>query len=285
MQFEMLRIAVAAAGLLVATYYDLFNKRNVPVNITYFMIGAGFLLNIATLDISLIAYSSLAALIVMGLGYLIYRTGQIGGADVLIFAAIALLFPSFPASILAPSAPPFFEFPFVASVFIISGLLSIFGIGAIYIPRVLRDLAKGKVKLNATSAFSAFAMLISFLAVIYVLGPYIPFQSGQAILALVMLLAIFLILFKDHISSSMIEWVPFSQIDDEDVVALDLLNPKLVAKYSLQRVATRTELEKLKKTGLKKFPVFKGMPAFVPYILLAVLLLLVFGDPLWLLFY
>lgn len=285
MQFEMLRIAVAVAGLLVATYYDLFNRRNVPVNITYFMIGAGFLLNLATMDLSLIIFSSLIALIVLGLGYLIYRTGQIGGADVLIFASIALLFPSIPESLLKPPSQPFFEFPFVASVFIISGLLSIFGIAAIYIPRVLKDLARGKVKITATSAFSAFAMLVSFLAVIYALGPYLPFQSGQALLALVMLLAVFLILFKDHISSSMIEWVPFSKIDDEDVIALELLDKKLVAKYSLEKVATRQVLERLKKTGLKKFPVFKGMPAFVPYILLAVLLLLIFGDLLWLLFY
>jgi len=286
MQFELLRIAIALAGLLAATYYDLFNRRNVPVSITYFMIGTGFLLNLATLDLTLIGFSSLAALLVFALGYLVYRSGQIGGADVLIFASLALLFPSAPASLLKPPVPPLFEYPFVVSVFMLSGLLSIFGMAMAYIPRIVRDAAKGRVTVSLSSAVSAAALLIAFLSVLYVLSPVVPFQPAQLALVLVVLaLAVSLLLFKDHISATMIEWVPISQIDDEDVISLERLDEKVVAKYGLQRVATKEELAKLRKTRLRKFPVFKGMPAFVPYMLLAIALLLVFGDPFWLLLY
>lgn len=284
MQFELLRIAVALASLSVAAYYDIFNRRNVPVAIPYSMIGAGVLLNLATLDVQLLAYSSATALFVFALGYLVYRAGQIGGADILIFAALAIIFPAAPSSLLKPPVQLLFEYPFVASVFVLSGLLSIFGIGATYVPRVIGDAAKGQVRVSASAALSAAILFASFLAVLYALGPFIQLHAAQMLLtALILLLAAFLILFKEHITSTMTEWVPLSQIDEEDVVALERLDSALVSKFSLQRVATRPELAKLGKTGLKKFPVLKGMPAFVPYILLAVILLLIFGDPLWLL--
>jgi len=155
-----------------------------------------------------------------------------------------------------------------------------------YIPRIVRDAAKGRVTVSLSSAVSAAALLIAFLSVLYVLSPVVPFQPAQLALVLVVLaLAVSLLLFKDHISATMIEWVPISQIDDEDVISLERLDEKVVAKYGLQRVATKEELAKLRKTRLRKFPVFKGMPAFVPYMLLAIALLLVFGDPFWLLLY
>ena len=42
----------------------------------------------------------------------------------------------------------------------------------------------------------------------------------------------------------------------------------------------KEEIEKLRKIKkMKVFPVYKNMPAFMPYILIALILLLVFGNP------
>ncbi len=285
MQFEAIRIGISLACLLLATYYDLFNRRNVPVQLTYLMLAAGFLLNLATLDFNGIIYPAAAALAILAVGYLAYRTGQIGGADILIFAALALLLPEAPKSLLSLSSAKLpLSYPFIISIFVLSGLFSIIGISLTYLPRVFAAVRKGKVKVSGSSAFSSAAILFCYALVLYMLNTAFGLPAPQmvAVAALVLLTAL-LILFKDGISESMIEWIPFSRIDNEDVIALDKLDPKLVEKYSLQKVLTPPELAKLKKTGLKKFPIFTGMPPFVPYILLALIFLLIFGDPILLL--
>jgi Flp pilus assembly protein protease CpaA len=280
MQFEELRIFIAVGGLLAASYYDLFNRRNVPGWVTYLMLGAGILLSIATLDFASMFYPGIAAAAILGFGYFIYKSGQIGGADVLIFAALALLLPSAPVPLLSlRHAVPLLTLPFILSIFVLSGLLSIIGMSTTYVPRIITGLPKGKVKVSATSLFSAAVIVASYGVVMYFVQGAFPLPLIQVVaIAILVLLAAVLILFKEYISDSMIEWVPISRIDDEDVIALEKLDPALVRKYSLGKVLTPAELSKLRKTKLKKFPIFKGMPPFVPYMLLALILLLLFGD-------
>ena len=285
MELEIIRVSATVGFLTAASYYDLFNKKNVPVAIPYAMIAAGFLLNLLTLSQGAIISSSAITLAVFGIGYLIYRIGQIGGADVLVFAGIALLLPEIPASILPQLAIPLFTYPFVVSVFLVSGFLAIIGLSAKYIPAVISALLKGKIKIRAQSALASILIVGSYLVVVYVFasaGILSPTQS--ALLLFLVLLAGFLTTFKEFISSTMVQWVPLKQIDDEDVIALHYLDPKLVAKLKLQPVLVHSELEKLRTSKLKKFPIFKGMPPFLPYVLLSVLLLLIFGDPFKLLF-
>ena len=137
MEIELLRIAATIAFLAAATYYDLFNRKNVPVTIPYAMIALGLLFNLASLDLNLILSSCATALAVFAMGYLVYRAGQIGGADVLVFAGIALLLPSAPPPLYPQIAsPPFFPYPFIVPVFLASGFLAIVGLSAKYIPKV-----------------------------------------------------------------------------------------------------------------------------------------------------
>lgn len=139
MQFEQIRILVMVVGLLAATWYDVFNRRNVPVYITYAMIGAGLLLNILSLDLQFIVFSSAVALLVFALGYIVYRTGQIGGADILVFAGLALLMPNSFTPLFPPPVPPLLPYPFIVSVFILSGVLAIFGVSLIHAPAIAAD--------------------------------------------------------------------------------------------------------------------------------------------------
>ncbi|MCX6777656.1 MAG: hypothetical protein NT157_02115, partial [Candidatus Micrarchaeota archaeon] len=79
-----------------------------------------------------------------------------------------------------------------------------------------------------------------------------------------------------------IEKLPLSRIEEEDVLAIEKMNPKLVAKYKLKKLLTARELARMKKAKipLKKYPVYANMPVFLPYILASLLLTLLFGDPL-----
>jgi preflagellin peptidase FlaK len=282
MEFEALRIASLLAFLAISSYFDIFNRKNVPVGIPYAMIALGIILNLATMDFGVIVSSATVALLIVTVGYVIYRTGQIGGADVLIFTGIALLVPSQPAALLPlEPASHFFLYPFVFSAFLISGFLALIGLSFQYVPAVSSSLLRGETKIELKNALLAVLVSGTYIAVVFLLVQAQRIAPVQALfISALALLAGFLTLFKDKITLAMIEWVPLGEIDEEDVIALNLLKPSLVKKLALDPVVTRTEREKLKKSGLKSFPIFKGMPAFLPYVFFAALLVVVFGDPL-----
>ncbi|MDD5317679.1 MAG: hypothetical protein PHF51_02995 [Candidatus ainarchaeum sp.] len=287
------RIASLLAFVSLATYFDLFNKKNVPVFIPYAMIASGIVLNVATLDFGALVSASIVALLIAAVGYVVYRTGQIGGADVLVFTGIALLMPAPPSPLIPAGTGMAFNYPFVFSVFVVSGFVALIGLSLSYAYPILRGVSSGRVKVSLAQAAPAILLSGTYLATVFVLTQMCAVFPGNrcvvstpqgAVISLLALLAGFLMLFKDEISSRMVEWVPYSRIDEEDIVALDLLKPSLVKRLKLGPVLTAAEMGKLKKSGLKSFPIYKGMPAFLPYILLAVIVILAFGDPLAILF-
>lgn len=283
MEFAMLRVAICFIGCAGATYYDLFNRRNVPSWLTYSLVALGALFTLASLNISVIASNGLVALTIFLLGYILYRLGQIGGADVLIFVSIALLLPEAPQSILL-QANSQLGFPFVVSVFVLSGILAVFGIFLRYIPLTIYDILRGeKVTINASQVVLAAATLVLYAAFLYSLNGIVGLPQTQlAVFAAVIVCATSLFTFKDYISDKyMIRIVGIDEIDEEDILAVEKMDPKLVSKYKLDKLLTPKEIEKLKKIGKKKkFPVYKEMPVFMPYVLIALAAALLFGDPL-----
>jgi len=286
MNLELVRILLAVGGLAAASYFDLFNNKNVPVILTYALIVLGFLLNLASFDFDLIVYSSGVALAILLLGYLIYKAGQIGGADILLFAGIALLLPEFPAPLVPvlsnASSGVFVAYPPVVSVFLVSGILSICSLSAYYVPVILkRAWKKKKLPLTHEDTLSAVMLAGAYLIVFYLMSPIYVFRPIQAaVVFTVLFLATLLLLFKTHISSLMVKRVKVKEIDEEDVLAIERISPRIVKKYKLERLLTPKEIKKLSKVKeLKTFPVLKGMPPFVPYMLFALLLLVLLGDP------
>lgn len=266
-----------------ATYYDLFNRRNVPSWLTYSLVILGALFTLASFNVNVIASNGLVALVIFVFGYILYRIGQIGGADVLIFVSIALLLPEAPQSILLQAQSPL-NLPFVVSVFVLSGMLAVFGIFLQYIPATIYDMIRGEeVSINLSQVLLAAATLLFYGAFIYYLNGIVELpQTEIAVFAAVVICATSLFAFKDHISDKyMIRMVGVDEIDEEDILAIEKMDPGVVGKYKLDRLLTLKEIEKLKKIGRKKkFPVYKEMPVFMPYVLIALIAALLFGNPL-----
>ncbi|VVC04781.1 Uncharacterised protein [Candidatus Burarchaeum australiense] len=297
-EFEAARTGIAVLGTALATYYDLTHNRNVPDWLTFGMLGIGSLAVLAGLAATgfagwqEIAVSAvLPALIVLSGGYLLYRAGQLGGADVLVFAAIALLMPQAPAGLwpAANYAVPV-PLPFVFSLFLASGIL--FGIWTFlrFLAPCIRALMKGKVKLENEQklAIGLFALIDIILAWFTLSSQTpLPFMNIWLVLLLVAsVFAVFFYVFKSFIAEEfLIRRVSVKEMDEEDVLAIEEMNPVLVKKYGLQKLLTRKEIEKLRKLPLKKFPVYKNMPAFMPYVLAALVLSLLLGDPMALVLY
>jgi len=283
MEFEMLRYAIAVVGCVVATYFDLFNKRNVPTSLTYSLVALGILFTFASLNSEVITHNIAVGLVVFILGYILYRAGQIGGADVLVFVSIALLLPQAPQPLFGTAKLPS-GFPFVLSVFVLSGVLGVFGIFLKYIPRIIYEFLRGeKVKVNPAQVALAVITMLIYLVFIYYMNGIVQMPQLQlAIFIGVVLCATSLFAVKEHISEKyMVRMVGINEIDEEDVLAVESMDKRIVSKYKLGRLLTASEIEKLKKIGKKKkFPVYKEMPVFMPYVLIALLSAIFFGDPL-----
>jgi len=291
-EIEFAGIAVALAGTTVATYYDLTHNRNVPDWLSFGMLGLGVLAVGAGLVVSGFAgWQEVAGVIVMpaavalGLGYLLYRAGQIGGADVVIFAAIALLMPTAPRGVLEGASAAGTQFaqmvhiPFVFSLFLVSGIL--FGIvmfARFFLP-CMHAAEEGKVHLGREQKlYLALLTITGAIFIWFARANAMPFLFVGVFLAALIFSAFFYV-FKAYIAQRfLIRLVGVKEIDEEDVLAVEEMKPGIVARYGLKRLLTRSEIARLAKIPIKKFPVYKNMPAFLPYVLAGLVLSILFGD-------
>lgn len=287
--FDLLRFAVALLGTAACTYYDLTHNRTVPDWLTVGLVALGVLANIFAFAVlgAEVAWMLvvLPAVFVMAFGYLLYKAGQLGGADVLLYVAIALLVPVAPAGLMANTAgsggASYYApvFPFILSIFLVSGV--VFGIASFarYFPLAIMAWMKGKVEIGREKAVVAGAMALLGAAALWTgLNARMPLPFLLIVLAAVVF-AEFFYVFKEFISRNfLIEYVTLAEIDEEDVLATEEMDAAVVKKYGLEKLLTPKEIAKLRKMPLKKFPVYKNLPAFMPYMLAAMVLSLLFGD-------
>jgi hypothetical protein len=281
---ELVRICVAVLGTAMATYYDLTHNRNVPDWLSFGMLGLGIVAASVSLwgaGIDAVAAVALPAIVVLALGYLFYKAGQIGGADVVIFAAIALLMPTAPAGIFENGAAsmPALQLPFVLSLFLISGIL--FGIvtfARFFLPCV-RAAMEGEVRLGPEQKIYLALLAVTGAVFLWFAGSNaLPAQFVIVFLAALLFSAFFYV-FKSFIAQKfLIRLVGVKEIDEEDVLAVEEMSPEIVKKYGLKKLLTKSEIARIAKLPIKKFPVYKNMPAFLPYVLAALLLSLLYGD-------
>gem|GEM_PF-290698 len=276
--FSMLRAIIAVLGTSAAAYFDLWNNRNIPNSLLYAFLGIAVIFDIATMPMPTLIYAGAVALVVALFGFVLYRMGQLGGADVFIIASIALLLPVQPQDFLVSSMPPF-AFPFILSVLFVAGISFMLMMLATNVLPAFDALRKGKIRLGTDKYLYVAVIVACYIAFTYFAGTLNFFEPLYfAIFTLLLASSAFFIVFRELIIGNMVEMVPLSKIDEEDVLCLEKMDQKLVAKYGLARVLTLSELKRMKKFQIRKYPVFKRMPVFVPYILFGLLVSLVLGD-------
>lgn len=296
LNFEVIRVLAVLIGTGAAAWQD-FKTSFIDDRIVLSMAALGLLLNFATLDASFVWSALWVPLLLAVVGYFMYRAGQLGGGDVLLFIGIALLLPQWPAglqnwlaasvwgvgsfvsSALQLSARVGTVFPFFASVFVAASLFGLIGSSVQFAGLLLKTKKKlaPNLPLLAVSLL-AFAALAAFVA-----------SSGAAprgMLVMAVLLgipAVFLTAFREQILRDVITVrVPVSKMLSEDVVATEVLPALLVKKYGIERVATEKQMalfRKLNKNGvLTRVPVYHHLPRFAPYVLAGLAFTLLCGD-------
>ncbi|MFH1095037.1 MAG: prepilin peptidase [Candidatus Micrarchaeota archaeon] len=276
--WETVRILVAVAGVAAGAYYDLFNKKNVPNVFLYGFVAIAFAVNVLAYDPLVSLYAILQAVAVFVLTYfLLYKTGQWGGADGFILTAIALLLPVPPHPLLANPSSGVVSLPFVASVFFVSGLSFMVWMLVRSLPVALSAVrTKGAIEQKSwvgagmiALAFFVFSLVVSNLGVMS--------SSYFALITGVVLLSVYFVLFMEPIKASMVEWVVLKHVEEEDILAVDRMDPVLVKKYSIGRLVDTALLARLKSVH-SKIPVYKKLPPFIPHLLVGLVLSILFGD-------
>ncbi len=280
LNFELIRVAVALVATGIAAWQD-GRTSFIDDKILWAMIAIGALLNLATLDLDFILFSIGGAAIIGAIGYYGYKTGQLGAGDVMLFAGLQLLLP-FPAIETAtmlgllPQAGTYMQtaylgiaqaFPFFVSFFIATSLLMLVGSSLLYAHRLWKN---GQLVVRGKQLYLATGLGIAAIAFLYWFSTAYSLHLIQlALFVAVLASSLFTIAFKEKITESLVQQLTISQIEDEDILAIEQLDPVLVKKYSIEKVLTKENVEKLKKIekseGRHTFPVYKNLPRMGPY--------------------
>ncbi|MBI4214525.1 prepilin peptidase, partial [archaeon] len=132
--------ALALAGVAYSAFTDL-KTGYVEDWLSHAMIVSGIVLALFTLPAGDMLWTLALSAVVFVAGLAAYSFGQMGGGDVKLFTAIALLIPAQPRFLSAflgiQPAPA--VYPFIVSVFVLSGILYMYVIPVIFLRKLLAN--------------------------------------------------------------------------------------------------------------------------------------------------
>lgn len=283
---ELLYVRIASLIVIAVIYmlFDVFNKRNIPGVFVYLSVAYGFFLTILYLNLTTILFSAAIALLVTGAGYLVYKAGQLGIADVAEFAALSLILPLQ----IAPALDniPQFNLPFIVSLLVNTGISAFAVMALYYLPRaksaskkpLISSISGGNV-VKAIALGASYAVFIVIL--VHFFGFYLP---GMSLIALLLVLSVLIVLFEKPLTATMVSYVDYRGLDAGDIIALNMMSGREIAKArkevkGFNRLVTEALMEEFKKKkSTTKFPVYKKAMPFALPIFLGVCLSLLFGD-------
>ncbi|MEM4348433.1 MAG: hypothetical protein QXN37_02585 [Candidatus Anstonellaceae archaeon] len=278
-----IRVIVSVLFTAASAYFDLFNNKWVPNNLVYAFLAAAIFLNFIFFSPATFHAFAFGAAI-FALSFLLYKAGQIGGADMFVLSAIAIALPYAPQPFFAEgkTAP----YPFIISVLVPASIFFILHMLLRFLPYVTELAKKGKITFSLEKFVGLAALSLSFAAFNIALF-MLPGRISQAFILLIAFLFVSLLFFsffKKEIKEAMAQRVKVSLLQEEDVLALELMNQQLVRKLSLKPVITKEQIAKLKAARIREVIVYTKMPFFLPHLLLGLLFALLFGDILTYLF-
>jgi len=296
---RLIGAVVSFIGLIIATQTDL-DRREVPDWLNYFLLVFGLflagLLSIVYSDYWYIVASVSMASIAFGLGALMYYTGQWGGGDAKMLAALGAL--------LATTKPIFgmlfpyelgwvteYNILFVPVLFfqiLIAGAL--YGIGfSLYMGIAHRKKWYVQMKkLFATRTHKILRFCVFAIALIVLSIGFLYFDQGYAtlfgILAIMILITYYIGVSAKAVElACMYRQMPVSKLTEGEWIAKDILkNGKRICGPSDLGIS-KNQIVTLKKLGFSQVLVKVGIP-FIPAFLAGFIATILFGNILFFIF-
>jgi hypothetical protein len=169
-----------------------------------------------------------------------------------------------------------FNIPFIFSVIVFSGVLFALYVLVFFGTKLYEAGAKPKIVYAL--------MLIPYLIFAWVYVNSFLFSPVYfAFITILLFATIFFLMFKESLMRVLSEELPVSQLEEEDVIALEIMNKDLVDRYKIPRLLNKAEIDRLKETKVEMVWVYTKLPPFIPFILVGMVLALLFGNSLLLL--
>ena len=264
MDVTAFRTVSVIAIALIYMLFDVFNRRSIPNEIVYASVIYALFIAVVYFNPATVTNLAIAAIVFIA-GYAIYRIGQIGAADVAEFIVISLLIPLQPVEY---GFGPAVQLPFIISVLIDAGIAALILFPLYYIPK-----GYGKIKdpistirrrdfYNAVIIGLTYAFFMIFLVLVLNIG-----MSKFLLLALIMLSSISIVLFQRLMTQAMVKYVPATEFESGDMIALNLMSQDTLARTkarvkSFERLIDDKMIAEMRRKRIKtRFPVYKeGMP-------------------------
>ncbi|MEM2948178.1 MAG: A24 family peptidase [Candidatus Anstonellales archaeon] len=262
--FEGVRIAVAILMVGIGTYFDLFKNKNVPDKFLYACIGIAFLFAVFPFN-DLSVYALAQGIFIFAIGYMMYKAGQIGGADVYLLSAIAMLIPVPPSITGITMAVPFIFFVIIFSGLIFTAYNIVYFIVKLSHEKITKI---DWVYLILAIPFAIFAYFYSnsiFYSPIYF-----------SIITILFVGAVVFGAFRETIMKHAVVKVPVGKAEEE-VFASEYASER-ERKIVRVRVIDKKTIEELKKAKIKEITVYGKLPPFLPFVFVGVLLSLFFAN-------
>jgi Flp pilus assembly protein protease CpaA len=252
----MIELIIAIIFMLMFSYYDIFNNRIIPDEITYSFLFVGIMIFFAFLPFELMKL--VIAIIVFIIGYLLYKIGYLGGADVYAITGLTLLLPL-----------NFMGIPTIIVILLGSMLLTMFYV-------MLNFFVKSKkIKFEKQDMITAGLWVIGYSALAYMI-----YNIGQTTIGIIVfflgILNSLFALIKSNLMDSMIQTIPLDKIIEEDILATDKMDKDFIEKNKIDRLLTKEEINKLRELGVEEVPVYTGLPPYLPFVSIVTILIIVF---------
>jgi preflagellin peptidase FlaK len=277
---EVAALAIAFIGSSIAAVWDL-KTTEVPDEISFVMIAAALLIYGTQ---SLLAWnywpflnSCIVGSIFLGFGFLMYRLGQWGGADMLVLAAIGFLLPTAP-SLLGLNLLFPFPLTYIINVFLVGAVYMLIYAGGIAAmnKKVIKEFKRnmkasaGVILAVSGSLFTTFLMIGLYLSVTLHLGVNIDSIAVNSLVPLSITIAL-IVIWK---FARAVENVGFKK----KISVSKLKVGDVLMKNALWKGVTKKELRAIRKK--KKHVWIKEGVRFAPAFPLGLLITVLFGDAL-----
>lgn len=279
MVLDHIIFAAALGGSIVASVYDL-KTTEVPNWVFYAImiigIPATILKFVLSSDLGSFAISGATGVGLLAFGYLMYRIGQWGGADMVLLALIGFMMPAIDLGFNAATTFPF-GLSFLFNVFVIgAGYMIVYAMvfslirGNLF-PKFKQDLA-GSWKLSlliVSAAAIAFTLAISYVNSVLGVSPTF-FDMLRVVAIPTALVAGFWFVYKfarlvENVGFK--KKIPISQLRVGDML---MSERKLVG-------VTREQISRMKRSGTRSVWIKDGV-RFIPVFPIALLFTLYYGD-------
>jgi len=262
------RIALVLLASVIAAITDI-KKGLIYDKLTLPLIVVGILLNIFDFNI----YYFAIPLVVFILFAILYYLGKIGGGDVKLFVAASMLLPFYNNQI------------FIIPALFFSALFSVVFLSVYYTIKYFRtgiDLKKNKKNILQASLLGLFILAYG----IFMVSSNALTINSALVITIPLLIALPFLAFQAGIREKFfLKYVSLAELEEDEIIAKDFFEQKNNFKqFSSKGIISEADKDALKKAGIDKVPVYRGLPPFAPFFLVGIILALLFPDFLNLLF-